>query len=44
MAEIFKKETINYFYEDMLKIFSIILKDDELYTSDLFLKYLEINI
>ncbi len=37
-----KKETINYFYEDMLKIFSIVLKDEELYTSDLFLKYLEL--
>lgn len=37
-----KKETINYFYEDMLKIFSIVLKDEELYTSNLFLKYLEL--
>ena len=36
------KETINYFYEDMLKLFSIILKDETLYSSDLFSKYLDI--
>lgn len=36
------KDAINYFYEDMLKLFFIISKDEELYTSDLFLKYLDI--